>query len=72
MRQKDILAFTLGAIIGGIAGILLAPSSGKSMLDTLVSRIKKQPATNELSNRNLYSISEIAEGVEELEKLKNS
>ncbi|HYG39409.1 MAG TPA: YtxH domain-containing protein [Cytophagales bacterium] len=71
MRQQDILAFTLGAIAGAAVGLLLAPQSGKSTIDRLVNRIKKQPVTNELSNRNLYALSDISQDAAELAKLKS-
>ena len=70
MKQRDILVFTFGAILGTVGAILLAPSSGRNTIDQLVSRIKKQKPGNELSNRNLYNISELSEDVKELERLK--
>jgi hypothetical protein len=48
----------------------LAPSSGKNTIDQLISKLKKQQPGNELSNRNLYSLSEISDDVKELERLK--
>jgi gas vesicle protein len=70
MKQRDILAFTLGAIVGTVGAILLAPSSGKNTIDQLVSKIKKEKASNEISNRNLYNLSEISENTDVLERLK--
>ena len=70
MKQRDILVFTFGAILGTVGAILLAPSSGRNTIDLLTSRIKKQKPGNELSNRNLYNISELSEDVKELERLK--
>jgi gas vesicle protein len=70
MKQRDILAFTLGAIIGTVGALLLAPDSGKSTMNQLVNKIKKQKPGNEISNRNLYNLSEISDDINVLERLK--
>jgi gas vesicle protein len=70
MKQRDILAFTFGAIIGTVGALLLAPDSGKNTMNQLVSKIKKQKPGNEISNRNLYNLSELSEDVQVLERLK--
>ena len=70
MKQKNILVFTLGAILGTVGAILLSPTSGKDMIAQLTNRVKKQQPDTDMSNLNLYNISELSEDVEVLEKLK--